>query len=380
MFKLGLKALVFLLILEVILRGAYLTIGPVRRLLWNKGSMPGVRDFSRISNVGDLVSSLPWSLGPYGNCNGYILNSNGLRTPEYELMKKPGTRRIILLGDSFLCDFVGLREEVHFTSHLTQRLAKSRKVEIINMGVDGAGPKFYLRMLEIEGSRISPDDVVVCLYVGNDLTDEPESCWGKPTLEQRFASHFFSWRVVHNLFRVGMLAPGETIFNVPRGGLIRPKNGGYYRPELYRDWPPLLTYGGFVAMAVGRSLMYEREWSTPLKCQWESVKRSLERMQNLAIECGARFHVLIIPDECQVDGALSGEVARRRPGVSLDFGKPQAVIIPFLKSRGIDAVDLLPGFKTEMGKGVALYRPRNTHWNAAGQNLAAAILAGRLGK
>jgi hypothetical protein len=53
--------------------------------------------------------------------------------------------------------------------------------------------------------------------------------------------------------------------------------------------------------------------------------------------------------------------------------QPNRVVLAHLAELGVPAVDLTPGFRAAAADG-QLYIPRNTHWNAAGNQLAATQL------
>jgi hypothetical protein len=96
---------------------------------------------------------------------------------------------------------------------------------------------------------------------------------------------------------------------------------------------------------------------------------------DLARGAGADCVVVVIPDETQVDAALQDEVARAwaRSRESLDFRRPTRAIVEALGQAGIPTLDLLPAF-TEAGAAERLYKPRDTHWNVAGNRLAATAI------
>jgi hypothetical protein len=56
---------------------------------------------------------------------------------------------------------------------------------------------------------------------------------------------------------------------------------------------------------------------------------------------------------------------------------PNTALAARLQEAGIDHIDLCARFAEE-GATKALYKPRDTHWNIAGNALAAQMLAGRL--
>lgn len=90
-------------------------------------------------------------------------NSKGIRSDvEYPYEKPEGTKRIVVLGDSF-----GMGYEVELEDTFTQVMrrqlvdALGQKVEVINLSVSGYGTAEQLLMLQNEGVKYEPDLVLV---------------------------------------------------------------------------------------------------------------------------------------------------------------------------------------------------------------------------
>jgi len=94
------------------------------------------------------------------------INQHGLRDRDHSYEKEPGTKRILVLGDSFVWGYGVNGDEV-----LTRRMeADLQGVEVINAGVTAYGTIQELLWLEREGLKYHPDLVILVLYK-NDLTD-----------------------------------------------------------------------------------------------------------------------------------------------------------------------------------------------------------------
>jgi len=77
----------------------------------------------------------------------------------------------------------------------------------------------------------------------------------------------------------------------------------------------------------------------------------------------------------QVDPELRGEMARFFDDgeAGFDFVAPNRRLAEDLRSQGIRYLDLLGPFR-EAGRRARLYKPRDTHWNIAGNRLAADLI------
>ena len=90
---------------------------------------------------------------------------------------------------------------------------------------------------------------------------------------------------------------------------------------------------------------------------------------------GAALVVAVIPAEAQVEVAHQRRLAALldRPAGALDFMQPSRSIVAALTAAGIETVDLTPAFVAR-GGAAALYKPQDSHWNIAGNALAAEVL------
>jgi len=104
-------------------------------------------------------------------------NSRGYFDNDYDYVKKPGTYRIVLIGDSFVEALqVPLARSFHkLLENSLNRLVCGprgpRRFEVIALGNSGTGLKNHLRVLEEEAIHYNPDAVAVTLY-GNDSSDD----------------------------------------------------------------------------------------------------------------------------------------------------------------------------------------------------------------
>ena len=98
---------------------------------------------------------------------------------------------------------------------------------------------------------------------------------------------------------------------------------------------------------------------------------------------GIKFVVVILPDEFQVNKRLQADI-RSKYHPDMEDGRwkidqPNRMLTGRLTSLGIDTLDLYPYFVQEATR-QNLYKPRDTHWNKAGNQLAADILQDYIGR
>ncbi|MFH1138658.1 MAG: GDSL-type esterase/lipase family protein [Pseudomonadota bacterium] len=99
------------------------------------------------------------------------IGAHGFRGPAPSLEKKPGTFRVVFLGDSFL-----FAEALPWNEVFTTRLNDSFQnqglpIETINLGVNGYGTVQEYLVYRHLARNYRPDLVIVCFYAGNDLRD-----------------------------------------------------------------------------------------------------------------------------------------------------------------------------------------------------------------
>src|SRR5262249_51327582 len=103
--------------------------------------------------------------------------------------------------------------------------------------------------------------------------------------------------------------------------------------------------------------------------------RSIADIDELLKSRKIKFIVAIFPDEFQINESLLKAVFdqyKLKPE-HYDLRLAQNLLIGFLDSRGIPYVDFLERFQAE-GKKHELYLSRDSHWNSAGNQLAADVL------
>lgn len=109
------------------------------------------------------------------------------------------------------------------------------------------------------------------------------------------------------------------------------------------------------------------------------IFRSIDAMNALLKARNARFIVAIYPDEFQVDPRLFRQIVDRFKLSERDYDLrlAQKILTAYLDSREIEYVDFTDRFAAA-AESENLYLPRDTHWNRAGNRLAADILFSRL--
>lgn len=369
------------LLLEVALRLLKPRHDGLRAVLYRSAT---ATDYSDAESLPELMSRTPGGFAPLEAQHGYVLNSRSFRTREYAAHKPAGTYRVVAMGDSFT---YGLAADAdHWVTRLEAGLAAARdeEVEVLRLGVPGTGMPFQLRLWQLEGARLEADLVILAFFVGNDFFDELGMAGGWKGFQEKLVTVSYTFRTVRNLLRLGSglendSLPDRSDASVPPE--VRPPGaprGGY---EL--DGPsheidenrPTFSSEAYAAIEAQRMSICLDDESLEFDFRFDRVARLVERLHWEVEASGARLVVMILPDEFQIDAGVRAAAMRhagRRAG-DYDLERPQRRLRTFLEERGIDHLDLLPLFR-DAGQTERLYRVRDSHWNRAGNHLAARSL------
>lgn len=280
---------------------------------------------------------------------GHPVNSHGFLDAEHPWKKTPGTRRVVVVGDSFVYGMVPYPD--NFVTLVDDAFPN---VDVLNLGIAAIGIDQYPAVLANEGLPRDPDLVIVCFFLGNDFFDYTS---------ERIASSSYLLTFLRYIFE------------------IRPQMLGR-SPEraLYDDDAPTFKEKAYARILRRKDKLFRVD--TPsFAPELPRVARRFAEIAELCERSGADLLVVLLPDEIQVDGdarsAMIEQIAnyRRR---DYDFEQPNRAVLEILERQGIAALDLRPVFfqagRSEAGKNARLYKPRDTHWNVAGNRLAADAL------
>ena len=272
-------------------------------------------------------------------------NSKGYLDTEFKA-EKGDTYRILGIGDSFTRGAVPY--EHNFLTLLESQLKQGNpRIEVLNLGIAGTGPKEYLAQLMEEGLGLAPDLVLLSFFTGNDFMEVRRDFTHKEP-----SSYLVSF--IRFLLK------------------IRPR----YLAEMVRfcDDCPTFDHDGYLAIEGDRSGIYRKDDADFRKLCEEAVDY-LIRIRDLCRERGSQFVVAVVPDELQINPVLKRQLQKQLsiPEAGWDLSLPNTMLVGRLTEAGINVIDLF-GYFEEESRHQRLYRPRNTHWNIAGNQLAADVL------
>lgn len=305
-------------------------------------------------------------------------NAQGFRGPA---LSERGEPRVVVYGDSNVQARFSAHEDT-FAAQLQRRL--DARIEVINAGLVSAGPDQYLLGMERDLLRLKPSAVVWVLTVENDLGDlvrnrllelrgddlvaVPQPLLADVTL--RLGAGFSRWAqdllVVRAARRLWASAQGSGEWEVDhwiRGHLDYQQRAW----ALYQDGEPRDLSHFHDAYEIDVALVPDGE-----------VAAQKRRLLTAVLRRAASHHMpmlaVLVPSS--IDATNNGEVGpeqlQQREGY-----RPRTLTDLFARAcdeAGVPHVDLWPAFQ-QAGASELYFRGSDTHWNDAGQALAARQVA-----
>ncbi|MDP8256467.1 MAG: hypothetical protein P9M14_12025 [Candidatus Alcyoniella australis] len=284
-------------------------------------------------------------------------NQYGLR--DYgvlRLLKQPGERRVVLVGDSFV-ENLGLPWEQGLSAGLERVLRdRGQALDVLGLGLSGTGTRGQLELMQRFLPDLAPDLVLLCWF-NNDLNDLRRELRGETRQRSSLLARSYLY----------------TFLGLRLGALLRSDSE---RQEEYR-----LLYQPYFIDGERDPLVAE---------ELARTAELFEQMDDLCRAHGARFAVLTVPNAISFSKltvreaydeicALSGRnLADFRPGLAY------YTIMRLAQGRGVDCYPLLfADFQRELADKPpqsiearqALYFAADPHWNASGCEVAAQSIA-----
>jgi len=321
----------------------------------------------------------PNASGPYGSeefTTTVTINAAGQRGPLYPFARRPGTRRMAILGDSQAWGD-GVEDSETFAALLDQSMP-----EVLNFSCPGYGTDQELLVLDQIAARYRPDTVLVALFVGNDFLDNMSAgSWQYP-------KPFFTLdppdRLVLHGVPVEYSKSLHSAIEVYRGLMQHSAIANVLADTFHRTWnAPLLIRPALAAEPWVPHSFYEREVSAEDKAAFALTIRLLIEIARHSRAIGARPVVLLIPELWQVD--LERIPNARRPLVEAGarWRRPQQVLTAVLRMEGIQVIDALPALARAQRAGFpagrqVFYRGWR-HLTSYGHAVVARLVRARLG-
>ena len=295
-------------------------------------------------------------------------NSMGFRGPEFDVKKTPGVTRMMVLGDSMTYG-IGVEYEETFCARLD---AMDPKLQVIDTGVPGYHGGHELLLEQEWIGKLQPD-VVMVAYFWNDLW----GAWSHGHPERRGFAHF-------------ELENGKLVFIPPDPAT--PHNRQFDRlwhkyEQRKQRYHSFFTADSYLYRFLSdrfKVLGYAiRDWRGELtqvesggeldpkeeEKAWQLSYALLRKQREVAEAHGAKFVILVVPDQVQVE-----------PDVKVLAIPPvlwhiQDHVDRFAKAEGIPVIDPLETMREIYKRdGEPQYFRIDRHWNRVGHQHMADVL------
>ena len=142
----------------------------------------------------------------------------------------------------------------------------------------------------------------------------------------------------------------------------------------YEDDGRVFTDDAYLQIELQRSSIFLRDDAT-LENRFAATLSYISEMKRLCDHRNIGPTVVLIPDEMQVNRPLQTRVIVRSglAPASFDFALPNRLLRARFEELAIDHIDLTPEFIAQ-SLNQMLYRPNDSHWNIAGNGLAARLI------
>jgi lysophospholipase L1-like esterase len=281
------------------------------------------------------------------SCSEYsidiAINSKGLRDRDFPYEKPPGTRRILCLGDSYTFGY-GVQADETFAKLLERSLSESdsssSRWEVLNAGIGSTGTAHQLALYETEGSKYSPDIVVVNFCPANDFFDNIAS--GLYTIEN-------DTLVKHDALRTRARGIQRFTRFIPGYGFLSSRS---HLLNLVRYRVAAMNYH-----ELNRKVSQSAKPENVVAQHNRMTRYLLDAFQRSCAERGSRLVVMFMP-----------------PPRTAEVGQWTAEMIAYCELRGIPVLDLEPSFEAARRNSIQTYYRIEGHWNAAGHAVTARAL------
>jgi hypothetical protein len=234
-------------------------------------------------------------------------------------------------------------------------------VELINMGIPSIGTREYLSLLVNEGFALEPDRVLLSFSIGSDFEE---------SRKRKLISYSYVASLITYIVQRWTKFEAQSFFR---------ENQTYTYDD---DNRPNFTDDAYLALELKTSTIFKRdnrafEGDCGALVQF-CLATALSYISEIKRLCDSRnigLTIVLIPDEMQVSKPLQTRVvvASGLPPASFDFTLPNKLLRARFEELKIDYIDLLTEFSAH-SLNDRLYRPNDSHWNIAGNELAARLI------
>ncbi len=318
------------------------------------------------------------------------INSDGYRGPE--LLPVGKATRVAVYGDSFIHAYYSPQEKT-FTgqlgSLLTQRIGK--EVEVVNAGVSSYGPDQESLKMADELPKLRPDLVIVAIFAGNDYGDLMRDKMFKLDTDGALVENH--WQLDPSIRASFELSQRESILkralrNVL--GSLRPPSGSngylnrddltnldFLHKEAEREYRSFIVEGNDIVTNTHMDYYSADVSLTPnsesARYKVALMKAVMRRIRDVAQQNGTPLAFLFIPHPVDVTDHYDSWQIDRKKFPDYDGRNQIAPLEETARTLRVPFVSLYDIYRQHDAN--SLYFHDDDHWNDAGQQMAAKVMA-----
>lgn len=267
----------------------------------------------------------------------------------------------IAIGDSFtFCD------DVKTAECWVKHVGELTGLNIATLGVSGFSNLAEARVLAEYGRKLDPRLVILAIFP-NDFNDNVEfDEWTRSE-----TPNFWEWRGEREgrgpLFR--KLADASAIMRIVDSALRTRDSGDRFHYE-YRKG--------------NLDFVFQPWWLEPMDAErrahredgWRLMRKAIEQVRSTTREMGAELMVVAIPTKEEVYWEVVRNDLPNRDALVID--RPFGDLFEYCRREGVSCCDLLPAMRDHATQDEQLYLRISSHFNAAGNIVAAQAVDGCL--
>ncbi|MCB9742375.1 MAG: hypothetical protein H6741_06180 [Alphaproteobacteria bacterium] len=322
---------------------------PSQPLLRGPLTQPGVHE----------VRTAEFSAQVHVNAQGFVDAEWGPR--------REGVPRVVVIGDSFV-QAAQVNLEQGFGRQLQRALSAQLggPVEVLSLGVPGAGTATALGLLEQYALDLQPDLVVLGFLVSNDVLNN------HPLLEGKDDKPFYALEQgqLVPIDAAGAAAPGWT-----RGLLVEHSQAWRWASRAVANSLAVrrkLALGGGIPLDLR---VHDPDPDPVWEQAWAVTEALISALSERCEADGVGFVVLLFPDRVQATEAGARDAVAAWPQAQgWDFSAAQARAARIAAPHADAVLDLTPALSAAQ-RGPPLYFAQDGHWTARGHAVAAEAAA-----
>lgn len=289
--------------------------------------------------------------------NEVVISSAGMRERELG-PKAPGRRRVLFLGDSFTFG-VGVEDHQTFPRRVESTLrVRGLDIEAVNAGVPGFGTVDEATWLELHGSAVDPDAIVLAVFLGNDIQNAEPSYLARRIDDDQgdIAGETHDVRT--------WLYYNSHLFLLLKHAVPRPLMNRLRNAIGLESWFAQNTLD-----ELSPSALRPPAW---VKGAIATTDAALGRIHAYATSARIPLYAILLPDVTEVDPA-AWRAALAQLGLDAsdyDVARGGSTYLALLAARGIPALDLRPALSAARGAGMRTYYRFDRHFTLMGHGLA----------